>query len=102
MATFIGLPFVKVGGEPAILLDVTERRFALFGATFLATDGALLALLMLAIFVGVVLATALFGRAWCGWACPQTVYLEFLYRPIERLFEGPREAQLRIDRSGPS
>jgi cytochrome c oxidase accessory protein FixG len=48
----------------------------------------------------VVLTTALVGRAWCGWACPQTVYMEFLFRPLERLFEGPREAQLRIDRSG--
>jgi len=61
-----------------------------------------LMLLMLSIFVGIVLATALVGRAWCGWGCPQTVYMEFLFRPIERLFEGPRENQLRIDKQGGS
>ncbi len=99
---FVGLPFLRIAGKPAVLLDVANRHFVLFGRTFLATDGMLLMLLMLAIFVGVVLITALVGRAWCGWACPQTVYMEFLFRPLERLFEGPREAQLRIDRAGGS
>src|SRR4051812_48852087 len=83
MALFIGLPFMRVHGQPAILLDVLRRRFVFFGHTYLATDGVLLMLLMLTIFVGVVLVTALVGRAWCGWACPQTVYMEFLFRPIE-------------------
>jgi len=100
MALFIALPLVRVQGKPAVLLDVVHRQFVFFGRTFLATDGVLLMLLMLSIFVAIVLTTALVGRAWCGWACPQTVYMEFLFRPIERLFEGPREAQLRIDRSG--
>jgi cytochrome c oxidase accessory protein FixG len=100
MALFVGLPFLRVHGKPAVLLDVMQRQFVLFGRTFLPTDGVLLMLLMLSIFVSVVLTTALVGRAWCGWACPQTVYMEFLFRPLERLFEGPREAQLRIDRQG--
>jgi cytochrome c oxidase accessory protein FixG len=100
MALFVGLPFVRVHGKPAVLFDVVQRQFVLFGHTYLATDGVLLMLLMLCIFVGVVLVTALVGRAWCGWGCPQTVYMEFLFRPIERLFEGPREAQLRLDRTG--
>jgi cytochrome c oxidase accessory protein FixG len=102
IATFVGLPLLRVGGEQAILLDVVQRRFVLFGRTFLATDGVLLMLLMLAIFATIVLVTALVGRAWCGWGCPQTVYMELLFRPLERLFEGPREAQLRIDRRGGS
>lgn len=102
MALFVGLPFLRIHGKPAVLLDVLRREFVLFGATFLATDGVLLMLLMLGIFVGVVLVTALVGRAWCGWACPQTVYMEFLFRPLERLFEGPREAQLNLDRQGAS
>ena len=102
IALFVGLPFVRVNGRPAVLLDVVRREFVLFGSTFLPTDGVLLMLLMLSIFVSVVLVTALVGRAWCGWACPQTVYMEFLFRPLERLFEGPREAQLRIDRQGTS
>jgi len=97
---FVGLPFLRIQGKPAILLDVMHRQFVFFGRTFLATDGVLLMLLMLSIFVTVLLVTGLVGRAWCGWACPQTVYMEFLFRPLERLFEGPREAQLGIDRQG--
>lgn len=100
MVLFVGLPLLRVGGHPALLLDVAHRKFFVFGHTYLATDGVLLMLLLLAIFVSIVLITALVGRAWCGWGCPQTVYMEFLFRPIERLFEGPREAQLRLDESG--
>jgi cytochrome c oxidase accessory protein FixG len=93
---------LRVAHEPALLLDVIHRRFTFFGHTYFATDGVLLMLLMLSIFVTVVLTTALVGRAWCGWACPQTVYMELLFRPLERLFEGPREAQLRLDKQGMS
>ncbi|MFO7181158.1 MAG: cytochrome c oxidase accessory protein CcoG [Pseudomonadota bacterium] len=89
MALFVGLPFVRVGGKPAVLLDVARREFTLFGTTFLPTDGVLLMLLLLTIFVFIIWMTALVGRAWCGYACPQTVYMEFLFRPIERLFDGP-------------
>jgi polyferredoxin len=99
---FVGLPFVTIGGKPAIFLNVVQRQFSLFGHTFLATDGVLLMLLMLTIFAAIFWATALVGRAWCGWGCPQTVYMEFLFRPIERLFEGKREAQLALDKRGAS
>jgi cytochrome c oxidase accessory protein FixG len=102
MALFIALPFIRIAGKPAMLLDVLNRQFVLLGRTFLPTDGVLLMLLMLTIFVGIVLATALVGRAWCGWGCPQTVYMEFLFRPLERLFEGSREAQLKLDKTGMS
>lgn len=102
MLTFIALPLIHLGGRPLVLLDVTGRQFTLFGRTFLATDGVLLMLLLLAIFVGILLLTALVGRAFCGWSCPQTVYMEFLFRPIERLLEGDRNAQLRLDRGPPS
>lgn len=88
IALFTAIPHLTMNGKPLILLDLTTRRFTFFGTTFLPTDTLPLALLFLTIFVTVFLATALFGRVWCGWACPQTVYMEFLYRPIERLFEG--------------
>ena len=100
MVTFVALPWLRIGGKSMMFLDVANRQFTMFGRTFLATDGVLLMLLLLAIFVAIVLVTALVGRAWCGWACPQTVYMEFLYRPIERLFEGKRERQLELDRRG--
>jgi len=100
MVLFAVAPWIRIGQKPLILLDVARREFTLGGRTFLPTDGVLLMLLLLAIFVGIIWTTALVGRAWCGWACPQTVYMEFLFRPIERLFEGNRESQLRLDKTG--
>lgn len=88
IALFVALPHLRMNGKPAILLDIGEREFTILGYTFLPTDTLLLALLMLSIFLTIFLLTALFGRVWCGWACPQTVYLEFVYRPIERFFLG--------------
>jgi cytochrome c oxidase accessory protein FixG len=88
MALFTVTPFLRMGGQPLFRFDVMNREFIFFGVTFFATETLLLALLLLSIFLGIFLITALFGRAWCGWACPQTVYMEFLYRPIERLAQG--------------
>jgi cytochrome c oxidase accessory protein FixG len=85
---YSALPWITINGKPAMLLDVMLRRFTFFGKTFLPTDTLLLALLLIILFISVFLITALFGRVWCGWACPQTVYLEFIYRPIEFLLEG--------------
>lgn len=87
IALFTLLPHIRIHGQPAILLDIVHRKFHLFGVTFLPTDTLLLALFMLGVFVTIFLFTSVFGRVWCGWACPQTVYMEFLYRPIERLIE---------------
>lgn len=97
---FAALPWIRIGGEPAVLLDIPGRRFHLLGTTFGATDTALLMLLMLAILVGIFWITALFGRVWCGWGCPQTVYLELLFRPLERLIEGSPAQQRKLDRQG--
>lgn len=100
IALFAGLPFLRVGGKPAVLFDIPAGEFLLFGSTFRATDGVLLMLVMLSIFVAIFLITAWIGRAWCGWACPQTVYMELLFRPLERWLEGGRVAQERLDREG--
>jgi cytochrome c oxidase accessory protein FixG len=100
LVTFIALPFIKVGGTQSLLLDVGERQFHFFGVTLLSTDAVLAMLLVLAVFVGIFLISALLGRVWCGWACPQTVYMEFVFRPLERLFEGSRLDQLKLDREG--
>lgn len=86
IVVFAALPWIRIGGQPPILLDVVSRRFTFFGTVFRPTDTLLLALLVLAIFTAIFLLTALVGRAWCGWACPQTVYMEFVYRPLERFF----------------
>jgi len=102
MVVFVAVPFIHVNGKPLILLDVVSREFHLLGTTFRPTDTPILMLLLLAIFFGIFLITALFGRVWCGWACPQTVYMEFLYRPLERLLEGSPQEQAKLDREGPS
>lgn len=85
---FSVIPFIKINGQPAILLDIIRREFHIFGVTFLPTDTFLLALLMLTVFLTIFFVTAVFGRVFCGWGCPQTVYMEFVFRPIERLFDG--------------
>lgn len=88
IALFSLLPYIKINGRPAVLLDVIHRDFYIFGGSFRPTDSLLLALLMLTTVLTIFLVTALLGRVWCGWACPQTVYMEFVFRPIERLFDG--------------
>lgn len=88
IAIFTIVPFIKVYGKPAILIDLPRRQLTLLGYTFLPTDTILLALLLVTWILSIFLVTAMLGRVWCGWACPQTVYMEFLYRPIERLCLG--------------
>lgn len=89
LAVFTLVPYVRLHGKPLVLLDIPAREFTILGFTFLPTDTVLLALLLVSLVVGIVLVTALCGRLWCGWMCPQTVYLDFVYRPLERFFDGP-------------
>jgi len=98
IALFVALPLIPIGGKPALLIDLGGRELTLVGATFRLTDGYLLMLLGLAIALAVFLVTALAGRVWCGWACPQTVWLEWVFRPLDRLFEGGPQQQRNLDR----
>jgi cytochrome c oxidase accessory protein FixG len=88
IAFFVTLPHLRISGKPYVLLDIASRQFTFFGHTFYPTDTPLVACLMLMAFFSIMLVTALAGRVWCGWGCPQTVYLEFLFRPIDRFFAG--------------
>ena len=88
IAFFTVLPWLRWNGSPLVLLDLPNRKFYIFGTTFLPTDTLPLALSILIIFLTIFFLTAVMGRVWCGWACPQTVYMEFVFRPIERLFYG--------------
>jgi len=88
MGVFFIIPYLEIDGRPLLLLDLPRREFTLFGHVFLSTDTFLFMLLFLSVAIGIFLVTALLGRVWCGWACPQTVYLEFLFRPIEYWLEG--------------
>lgn len=88
MVVFVLIPHLRINGKPIVLLDFVSRQLTFLGKTFYPTDTLILALLLLTVLVTIVLVTAIVGRAWCGWACPQTVYMEFLFRPIDRFFEG--------------
>nr|WP_243393568.1 cytochrome c oxidase accessory protein CcoG [Solimonas fluminis] len=90
------LPWITVGGQPLVLLDLPHRRFHVFGLTLMPQDLYLLAWLLVIAALTLFLFTALAGRLWCGYACPQTVWTEaFLW--MERLVEGERHARLKLD-----
>ncbi len=95
IGVYAALPWIQIKGHPAVYLDIAGRKFFLFGATFNAQDIWMTVFLLTGAAFGLVFATALLGRAWCGWACPQTVFLEGVYRRIERIVEGPREKRMR-------
>ena len=86
IALYTVIPFIKIAGMPMVLLDLVERKFVFFGTVFRPTETLLFGVMFLAVFVTIILLTAILGRVWCGWACPQTGYMEFVYRPLERLF----------------
>ncbi|HXX70585.1 MAG TPA: cytochrome c oxidase accessory protein CcoG, partial [Polyangiaceae bacterium] len=98
MALWAALPWIRIGGHPCVFIDIGARHFFLFGTTFNAQDTWLLFFLLTGVGFGLFYVTALAGRVWCGWACPQTVFLEGVFRPIERWIEGPREARMRRNR----
>jgi cytochrome c oxidase accessory protein FixG len=83
-----GAPFIKVNGQPFMLFNILERKFIFFGLVFFPQDMYLVVLGILTVLVSIFLFTAVFGRIWCGWLCPQTVFLEMLFRKIEFWFEG--------------
>ena len=96
IALYTVIPWLTVDGMPMVLLDLVERKFVFFGTVFRPTETLLFGVLFLAVFVAIFLLTAVFGRVWCGWACPQTVYMEFVYRPVERFFLGKAYANPKV------
>lgn len=93
---YIALPWIPVQGNPAVFLDILHRRFYLFGYTFIPQDVWLLFFVITGLGFALFYITALFGRIWCGWACPQTIFLEHVYRRIERLIEGDGMERRRL------
>lgn len=91
-------PFIKINGHPFLLLNIFERKFVILGNVFWPQDTHLLILLLLTFFVFVILFTAIFGRVWCGWACPQTLFMEMVFRKIEYLIEGDANQQRKLSK----
>ncbi len=88
IALYLFIPWIKIDGHPLVLLDVEHRRFSLFGQLFFAQEVPNLVFIAFSFILTVGLVTAWFGRVWCGWSCPQTVFIERIFRAIERRIEG--------------
>ncbi|MGE3175654.1 MAG: cytochrome c oxidase accessory protein CcoG [Planctomycetota bacterium] len=98
LAVYLALPWVEIGGHPAILIDIERRHFYLFGQTFNAQDFWLAFFFVSGLGFALFAVAALWGRLWCGYACPQTVFLEGVFRRLERWIEGPAAARVKLDR----
>ncbi len=96
---FFSGPFITINGNPLLLLNILERKFVIFGVAFWPQDLHLLVFGMLSFIVFVVLFTTIFGRLFCGWACPQTIFLEMVFRKIEYWIEGDASAQIRLKKA---
>jgi hypothetical protein len=91
-------PFIKINGNQFMMFNVVERRFNIFSFPFWPQDFYLFVLFMIVGVVFVILFTVIFGRIFCGWICPQTIFLEMVFRRIEYWIEGDRGAQIRLDK----
>jgi cytochrome c oxidase accessory protein FixG len=92
-------PFMKYNGHPLLLFNVIQRKFILFGIPFWPQDFFLFVLALLTFFVFIILFTVVFGRVWCGWACPQTIFMEMVFRKIEYWIEGDSAEQKLLSKA---
>ncbi|MDO5104804.1 cytochrome c oxidase accessory protein CcoG [Capnocytophaga sp.] len=91
-------PIIKINGNQFLLFNVLERKFNIFGLPFWPQDFYLFVISMIIGVVFLALFTVVFGRIFCGWICPQTIFMEMVFRRIEYWIEGDRGAQMRLDR----
>lgn len=96
VVVFFTLPFIKVDGHPLFLFNVPERKFILFGFIFWPQDFFVFAVSMLTFMVFIVFFTVVYGRVFCGWVCPQTIFMEMIFRRLEYWIEGTAEKQRRL------
>ncbi len=96
LAFLFGAPFIKIHGEPMFLFNVLERKFILFGLPFMPQDFHLFVLAMLTLVVFIILFTVVWGRLFCGWVCPQTIFMEMVFRKIEYWIDGDANQQRKL------
>jgi cytochrome c oxidase accessory protein FixG len=94
-------PFIKINGNPFLMFNIVERKFSIFGNMFFPQDLHIFVFGSLIILVGIVLFTAVYGRIWCGWTCPQTIFMELVFRRIEYWIEGDWTQQKKLN-EGPN
>ncbi len=99
LIVFLVLPWIKLDGEPLFLINVIDRKFILFGKIFWPQDFFIFMVGMLTFIVFIVVFTVAFGRIFCGWVCPQTIFMEMVFRRIEFWIEGDSEKQRRLSNS---
>ena len=97
LALMFSGPFITVNGLPILLLNIVERKFILFGTIFWPQDFNVFVFLMITAILFIVLFTSIFGRIWCGWLCPQTIFMEMVFRKIEYFIEGDAVAQKKLN-----
>ncbi len=102
LALLVTGPFLRINGNPLLMFNVIERKFSVFGVMFWPQDLYLFGLAMLTGLVSLVFFTAVFGRIWCGWLCPQTVLMEMVFRKIEYWIDGDAAEQKALDAAPPS
>lgn len=90
-------PFLRINGKPLLLLNIIERKFVILGSPFWPQDFYIFAFGLVTAIIFVVLFTVIFGRVWCGWACPQTIFMEMVFRKIENWIEGNSTQQKKLD-----
>ena len=98
LIVLVANPFIKINGNQFMMFNILERRFNIFGFPFWPQDFYIFVLFIIVGVVFVILFTVIFGRIFCGWICPQTIFLEMVFRRIEYWIEGDRGAQIRLDK----
>ncbi len=99
LAFLFAAPFLTINGNPFIMLNVVERKFSLLGVLFWPQDFYLFVIAMLTMLVCIVLFTVVFGRIFCGWICPQTIFMEMVFRKIEYAIEGDWQKQMALNKA---
>lgn len=97
LAIYFAVPFLKINGNPVLLFNIIERQFFILGQPFYPQDFFILALGAIVSLIFIIIFTVVFGRIFCGWICPQTIFLEMIFRKIEYAIEGDRNKQMRLD-----
>lgn len=99
LGLFFSLPFIKVGGDPLFMFNILERKFILFGMIFWPQDFFIFGVGMLIFIVFIALFTVIYGRVFCGWACPQTIFMEMIFRKIEYWIDGDANYQKALKKA---